>query len=43
MNINIPNRAGIMGLAALVSLAVCLAPVRRVTGNSDETGRVVID
>ena len=39
MHNNLSNRAGIAGLAVAVSLAVCLAPVGRVTGNSGEPGR----
>ena len=39
VNTNIPKRAGIAGLAAFISLAVCLPPVRRVTGNNGELKR----
>ena len=39
MNTNISKRAGIAGLAAFISLAVCLASVRRVTGDNDDAGR----
>jgi hypothetical protein len=39
MNTNIRKRAGITGLAVVISLAVCLVPVRRVTGNSGESSR----
>src|SRR5436190_12094960 len=37
MNNNIRNRAGIAGLAVVISLAVCLTPVGRVTGNTAES------
>src|SRR5882724_11302509 len=37
MNNNIRNRAGIAGLAVVISLAVCFTPVRRVTGNTAES------
>jgi hypothetical protein len=40
MSNNIRNRAGIAGLVVVISLAMCLAPVGRVTGNTAESSGV---